>query len=66
MVKFLSQGCKFEQNAVGPDAWAFDENSVIAFENNVISGGLQSIFIATCMGSKIDIKAKQNHQRNLD
>ncbi len=48
--------CYFENCICGPDAWAFDKNSVVKFENNVIEGGLQQIFVAGCMGTKVSVK----------
>ncbi len=51
--------CHFENGGCGPDIWAFDENSTINIENNVISDGLQQIFVGSCMGSKIAIKGNK-------
>ena len=54
--EIIISGCSFEQCNVGPDAFGFDKNSTLRIENSFITGGMQSIFIGGCMGSKIDIK----------
>jgi hypothetical protein len=54
--EFLITGCNFENNLVGPDFWGFGENSVGIIENNIIDGGLQQIFIGSCLGSEVTVR----------
>jgi hypothetical protein len=48
--------CTFKDVLVGPDFWAFNENSSINAEGNVIEGGFQQIFIGGMVGAMLNIK----------
>jgi hypothetical protein len=54
--EFVITGCRFEQTAVGPDAWGLDEKSKLTVENNSVIGTAYGMFLGGNIGGKITIK----------
>lgn len=48
--------CGFYQNNCGPDFAAFDKNSIINLENNVMEGNAYGMFLWSNLGAKITVK----------